>query len=166
MRLLLDTNVLIKLCHPTRHPEIKEWLQGWIAHAQRVQDVELLISAAADYEARRGYLWKLGKHPDEPKALARLDQLCESREMCPISEAVLRKASRFWSEARRGGYSTAPERDIDWDVIIAAQATDLTAVVVTSSIAHISRYGVDARDWRDIPPPTVGGPATDTPKPE
>lgn len=166
MRLLLDTNALIRLCHPTRHPEIKEWLKGWIAHAQRVGDVELVVSAAADYEARRGYLWKLDKHPDEPKALARLDHLCKLLGMCPISGEVLRTAARFWSEARKGGYSTAPERDIDWDVIVAAQAASLTAVVVTSNAGHISRYGVDARDWRDIPPPNSGGPATATPKPK
>ena len=166
MRLLLDTNALIRLCHPKRHPEIREWLQGWLTHAQRGGDVELLISAAADYEARRGYLWKLEKHPDEPKALARLDQLCKLLGMCSISGEVLRNAARFWSKARKGGYSTAPERDIDWDVVIAAQAAELDAVVVTSNARHISRYGVDARDWRDIPPPTPGGPATDTPKPE
>ena len=108
----------------------------------------------------------MNKHPDERKALARLDQLCKSLGMCPISGAVLRNAARFWSEARKGGYSTASERDVDWDVIIAAQAADLIAVVVTSNAGHISRFGVDARDWRDIPPPALGGPTTDTPKPE
>jgi predicted nucleic acid-binding protein len=165
MRLLLDTNALIKLCHPKRHPEIKGWLQGWLAHAQSGGDVELHISAAADYEARRGYLWKLDKHPDEPKALSRLDQLCDSLAISPISVEVLRTAARFWSKAKREGWSTAPERDIDWDVIVAAEATALAAVVVTSNAVHISRYGVDARDWSAIPPPTLGGPATQTPEP-
>jgi predicted nucleic acid-binding protein len=165
MRLLLDTNALISLCHPTRNPEIKEWLQGWLAHAQAGGNVQLIVSAAADYEARRGYLWKLDKHPDEPKALARLDQLCELLDMHPISVEVLRKAARFWSDAKRAGHATAPERDLDWDVIVAAEATELGAVVVTSNAGHISRYGVDARDWRDIPGPALGGPATQTPKP-
>lgn len=166
MRLLLDTNALIRLCHPTRHAEIEEWLQRWLAYAQAGGDVELIVSAAADYEARRGYLWKLDKHPDEPKALARLDRFCELLDMYPISVEVLRIAARFWAEARRGGYSTAPERDIDWDVVIAAQAADLTAVVVTNNAGHISRYGVDARDWRDIPPATLAGSANETATPE
>ena len=164
MRLLLDTNALIRLCHPTRHPEIKEWLQSWLAHAQAGGNIELIVSAVADYEARRGYLWKLDKHPDEPKALARLDHLCELLGMCRISAETLRAAARYWSKARKGGYSTAPERDIDWDVIIAAQAADLSAVVVTSNARHISRYGVDARDWREIAVPNLGGPAAETPK--
>lgn len=145
---------------------MKEWLQRWLAHAQAGGDIELIVSAIADYEARRGYLWKLDKHPDELKALARLDRLCELLGIYPISVEVLRIAARFWSDARRGGYSTAPECNIDWDVVIAAQAADLTAVVVTSNAGHISRYGVDARDWREIPPPTLGGPAAETPKPQ
>ena len=103
MRLLLDTNALIRLCHPTRNPEMKEWLQSWLAHAQAGGDVEFIVSAAADYEARRGYLWKLDQHPDEPKALARLDRLCELLDMYPISGEALRIAARFWSDARRGG---------------------------------------------------------------
>jgi predicted nucleic acid-binding protein len=166
MRLLLDTNALLGLCHPKKCPEMKEWLQGWLAHAQQGGDVELIVSAAADYEARRGYLWKLDKHPDEPKALARLDQLSDLLAIHPISLDVLRDAARSWSQARRGGYGTAPERDVDWDVIVAAEANALQAVVVTSNAGHLSRYGVEARDWSEIPPPTPGGPALPPPKPE
>lgn len=153
MRLLLDTNALIKLCHPLRHQEIEKWLQAWLARAQETGDHEVIISAAADYEARRGYLWKLEKHPDEPKALARLDHFCDLLGVLPISEDMLKDAARFWSDARKGGYSTSPERDVDWDVLVAAQAKTLSAVVVTSNSRHIARYGVDARDWDKIPPP-------------
>lgn len=154
MRLLLDTNAIIRLCHPRRDPQIKTWLQQWLAHAQTGGDVEVVVSAAADYEARRGYLWKLASHPDGPKALARLDQLCDLLGIYPIPLDVLRRAAQFWSEAKKGGYSTAEDRAIDWDVIVAAEATGLGAIVVTSNAGHISRYGVDARDWGDIPPPT------------
>ena len=152
MRLLLDTNALIRLCHPTLHPEVKAWLSAWLAQACMTGDHEIIISAA-DYEARRGYLWKLGKHSDEAKALARLDDLCESLTVCPISYDVLRDAAQFWGDARKGGYSTASERDVDWDVLIAAQAKKLGAVAVTNNPRHIARYGVEARDWDDIPPP-------------
>lgn len=156
MRLLLDTNAIIKLCHPRQHQEaqrIREWLQTWLARALETGNHEVIVSAVADYEARRGYLWKLDKHPDAPKALARLDQLCELLGVHPVSEDVFRDAARFWSDAKTNRYSTAPDRDIDWDVFIAAQAKELTAVVVTSNARHISRYGVVARDWDEIPPP-------------
>jgi len=154
MRLLLDTNAIIRLCHPRRDPQIKAWLQGWLAHAQAEGEVEVIVSAAADYEARRGYLWKLDGHPDEPKALARLNELCDLLGIHPIPLKVLRRAAEFWAGARKGGYSTAEERALDWDVIVAAEATELGAIVVTSNAGHISRYGVDARDWSAVPPPT------------
>jgi predicted nucleic acid-binding protein len=153
MRLLLDTNVLMRLCHPTRYREVKLWLRAWLAHAQAGGDLEVIVSAAADYEARRGYLWKLDRHPNEPKALARLDLLCRLLGVYPISQDVLHEGARFWSNARKGGYSTGPERDVDWDVLVAAQAKKLGAVVVTTNSRHISQYGVDARDWENIPPP-------------
>lgn len=166
MRLLLDTTVLIKLCHPRNHPEVKAWLQAWLALAQVHYDIQVVVSAAAEYEARRGYLWKLEKHADEPKALARLDQLVGLLGVQGVSEAVLREASRLWADAKLNGYSTAPDRDFDWDVIIAAQAKEEPAVVVSSNGQHISRYGVDARDWDAISPPVTGGQSEGGAKPE
>lgn len=153
MRLLLDTNLLLRLCHPRKHPDVRGWFQDWLSLAQAGGYVEIAISAAADYELRRGYLWKLDRHDDERKALARLDELCGLFGVQPVSDTVLRDAAGMWADARRGGYSTAPERDVDWDVIIAAQAKEIPAVVVTSNAQHFSRYGVDARDWQKIPVP-------------
>jgi len=157
MRLLLDTNLLRKLCHPSKHSEVREWFQGWLSAADAGRELDIAISAAADYELRRGYLWKLGRHEDERKALDRLDRLCRLLDVQPVSESVLRHAAALWADARRNGYSTAPERDIDWDVIIAAQATEIPAIVVTSNAQHIARYGVAARDWHEIPVPEDPG---------
>lgn len=151
MRMLLDTNLLRRLCHPSKHPDVREWFQGWLHHAQAGGDVEIAISAAADYELRRGYLWKLDRHEDEQKALTRLDELCKLLGVQPVSNNVLQDTARLWADARRGGYSTAPDRDVDWDVVIAAQAKEIPAIVVTSNARHIGRYGVDARDWDEVP---------------
>jgi predicted nucleic acid-binding protein len=151
MRFLLDTNILMKICHPKQHAEVKDWLQGWLDRAANGDDVVIHVSAAADYELRRGYLWKLDKHPNEPKALKRLDQLLELLDLEPVSNNHLRVAATYWADARRGGYATAPERDLDWDVIIATQAAGMEAVVVTNNTDHLSRYGVDAKDWSEIP---------------
>jgi len=153
MRLLLDTNVLMRLCHPKAHRGVKDWLRSWMQRAQEGENVEIVISAAADYELRRGYLWKIDKHPNEEAGLRRLNRLCGLFGVHPVTDSVLKLAARFWADARRGGYATASERDIDWDVIIAAQATDPPAVVVTRNTAHLTRYGVDARDWDAIQPP-------------
>jgi predicted nucleic acid-binding protein len=159
MPLLLDTNLLRRLCHPTRHRDVRGWFGNWLSLAQADREVDMAISAAADYELRRGYLWKLDRHDDERKALARIDSLCELIGVQPISEGVLKNAARMWADARRGGYSTASERDIDWDVIVAAQAEEISAVVVTSNAQHLSRYGVDARDWDEVPVPKGPGSA-------
>lgn len=132
---------------------MREWLQDWLSFAQAGGDVEIVISAAADYELRRGYLWKLDRHEDEHRALARLDELCGLLGVHTVSDNVLRDAAGMWAAARRGGYSTASDRDVDWDVIIAAQAKEIPAVVVTTNGQHIQRYGVDARDWDQIPIP-------------
>lgn len=150
MRLLLDTNILMKICHPKQHAEVKDWLKGWLGRAADGDDVEIHVSAAADYELRRGYLWKLNKHPNEPKALERLDRLLALLDLKPVSNDHLRVAAVHWADARRGGYATAPERNVDWDVIIASQAAEMNAVVVTNNTKHLSRYGVEAKDWSEI----------------
>lgn len=149
-RLLLDTNVLMKLCHPKEYQDVKEWLQGWLGLVAAGRDIEITVSAAAEYELRRGYLWKLDKDPNEGKALARLDAICGRLGVCPVSNDHLRAAAQHWADARRGGYGTAPQRDVDWDVIIASQAGEIGALVVTENTNHLSRYGVDAKDWPDI----------------
>ena len=153
MRLLLDTNLLLRLCHPKKHPEVKRWFQGWLAHAQRVGGVDIVVSVVADYELRRGYVSELDRKEDERKALERLDELCVLLGYQQVSAKNFLDAAAMWAAARRGGYSTASERDVDWDVIIAAQAKEIPAVVVTSNERHMSRYGVDARDWHKIPVP-------------
>ncbi|RJP37471.1 MAG: PIN domain-containing protein [Phycisphaerales bacterium] len=153
MRLLLDTNLLMRVRHPTNHPDVKAWLQAWLDYAGRDVGVEIVVSAVADYELRRGYLSELDRRDDERKALERLNQVCASCGVQQISARNFLDAAEMWAIARRRGYSTAGERDVDWDVIIAAQAKEFPAIVVTSNEKHLTRYGVDAKDWSEIPIP-------------
>ncbi len=87
----------------------------------------------------------------------RLDELRNDLgHYIPITTAAMRKAAEMWAEARRGGLGSADDKEIDADVIPAAQAllfTGLadTLVVATENVGHLSRY-LDARHWRDIPP--------------
>lgn len=153
MRLLLDTNLLMRACHPKSHPDVKAWLQGWMLRAQQNVGVDIVISAIADYELRRGYLSELDRKDDERKALERLDELCTLLGVQQVSARNFRDAALMWADARRKGASTAPERDVDWDVLLAAQAQEMPAVVVTRNENHLTRYGVDARDWHRVPIP-------------
>lgn len=153
MRLLIDTNILMKICHPRENPGVARWFADWLRYALTSDEAEILLTCAADYELRRGYLYTLLKRddPDAVEALRRLDDLCQDLDVVPIELTTARRAAQHWAAARRGGYATAPERDVDWDVIIASQAAEMDAVVVTNNTKHLSRYGVEARDWREIP---------------
>jgi hypothetical protein len=94
------------------------------------------------------------------RALDGVERLDELRNhlghYIPITTAAMHKAAELWADARRRGLATADEKEIDADVILAAQAllftglTD-TLVVATDNVGHLSRY-LDARHWRDIPP--------------
>jgi hypothetical protein len=46
----------------------------------------------------------------------------------------------------------ADPKEIDADVILAAQAEAIAATVATENVGHLARF-VPARHWRDIPPP-------------
>ena len=68
----------------------------------------------------------------------------------------MRKAAELWADARRKGVTTADDKEIDADVILAAQAIlfcglndELT--VATYNARHLSRY-VNAHHWKDIEP--------------
>jgi predicted nucleic acid-binding protein len=85
--------------------------------------------------------------------LERLDYYCQLLGVQQVSAKNFLDAAAMWAQARRGGYPTAPERHVDWDILIAAQAKEIPAVVVTSNEKHLTRYGVDARDWHKVPVP-------------
>lgn len=160
MRLLLDTNLLLRACHPKTHPDVRAWLQAWLDYAGRVDGVEIVVPAVADYEARRGYLSEVDRKDDERKALERLNELCGLLGVQQVSAKNFVDAAAMWAKARRAGRLTSGERDVDWDVLIAAQANELTeqtaglrVVVVTSNAKHLKQHGADAKDWSELPVP-------------
>jgi len=59
------------------------------------------------------------------------------------------KAAELWAVARRRGRPTADLKELDCDVILAAQALEQEAVVATENVAHLSQF-VTARHWKDI----------------
>jgi hypothetical protein len=50
---------------------------------------------------------------------------------------------------RRHGVPTADPRELDGDAILAAQALQAQAIVVTDNVRHLSRF-VEAKSWTDI----------------
>lgn len=59
------------------------------------------------------------------------------------------KAAELWADARKRGKPTADPKELDGDVILAAQALQANAVVATENVGHLSLF-VEARHWKDI----------------
>ena len=141
MRLLLDTGVLGQICHPRRHAEVRAWFR------QAVRFHTFLISELADYELRRELL-RIGS----VRSIARLDELSRELHYVPISTTIWRKAAALWADARNAGTVTAPPEALDGDVLMAAQAMEEDAVIVTTNAAHFAALGVRALAWSEISP--------------
>jgi predicted nucleic acid-binding protein len=110
------------------------------------------IPEIADYEVRRGLILA-----GSTEGIGRLDELREElRFYIPISTDTMRRAAELWADARRRGIATADDKEIDADVILAAQAMLFTGlndrlVVATYNERHLSRY-LDSHRWKDISP--------------
>jgi predicted nucleic acid-binding protein len=158
---VLDSGPLGLVTNPKQSPiavKCTRWLQTLIA-----REVRVVVPEIADYEIRRELL-----RANKVKGLAKLDALAELLEYLPLSTEAMRRAARFWAEARQQGQPTADDKTIDADVILAAQASTLQAsdvVVATTNVGHLARF-VSARLWQDIeapveeatPPFEKGGP--------
>lgn len=144
MRLLLDTGVLGQICHPRRHGDVRVWLRS----AVRVHVA--LISELADYELRRELL-RLGA----TRSLARLDELVRELVYVPVATTHWRDAAALWASARNAGVVTAAPAALDGDVLMAAQALDEEATIVTTNAKHFEALGIPAMAWSAVPtPPT------------
>jgi predicted nucleic acid-binding protein len=116
-------------------------------------EYRVVVPAIADFEVRRE-LERAGKH----RSLARLDAFNAARSdrYLPLTDDALRFAATLWASARRQGRPTADSKELDCDVILAAQALTLDIppselVVVTTNVGHLSLF-VTASAWRDVVP--------------
>ena len=111
-----------------------------------------MIPEIADFEVRRELLRVGGT-----RKLLRLESLSTivGVEYDPITTPAMRLAAEFWAQVRRTGRPTADPKELDADVILAAQvrlaAADGEAIVATTNARHLSRF-VPAEDWTKIAP--------------
>jgi hypothetical protein len=75
MRLVLDTGILGRLCHPGKEQNrpVAEWLSRLLAAGG--EDVQVLVPEICDYELRRKLLHLIGKGQASEKSIWRLDDL-------------------------------------------------------------------------------------------
>ena len=108
--------------------------------------VRLVVPEVADCEVRRDRL-----RARKTRSLRELDRLKSVHIYQPITTAAMLRAAELWADARRRGRSTADPKELDGDVILAAQAIEAGAVVATENVGHLGRY-VAADHWANILP--------------
>ena len=78
----------------------------------------------------------------------------------PLTDSALRLASILWAQARNAGTPTADPKEIDCDVLIAAQALDYQSihaltpgeiVMATVNVGHLLQF-LSADLWQNITP--------------
>lgn len=124
--------------------QCKQWLQFLLSSGYRV-----LIPEIADYEVRRELI-----HANKLKGIQRLDNLKAAIDYLPITTETMLKAADFWAESRQQGQQTADDKSLDGDVILAAQANNISiqdqdVVIATTNVSHLTRF-VQAKIWHEI----------------
>jgi predicted nucleic acid-binding protein len=147
MRLLLDTTVLSRLCYPFRaeNRPLVEWFEA----ALRADNL-VCVPEIADYETRRGlHHLALRSGRSTTRSLQHLDRLGGLLTYLPLTTAVMQRAASLWADARFRGIPTGVS--LDADVILAAQALEISdAAVVTDNLRHLRRYAPSYR-WQEAP---------------
>ncbi len=138
-RIMLDAGPLGRIAHPRANLEVVSWLKNRLA-----QGTEILIPEIADYEVRRELL-----RAGMPRSISRLDALKELLTYVPLDTATMLRAAELWAKVRNMGKPTADPKELDGDVILAAQAEQAGAIIATENVGHLSLL-LDARSWQDM----------------
>lgn len=143
---LLDSNIISKLIHP-KHPNNKD-IGEWFISFVNKNGQEIYLSQIVAYEIRRGLLVKKLKD-SACKSLERYEQFANHLTFLPINTRTFRIAEKLWAEARINGYPTAGDNSLDCDVLIAAQAIEISASIITENIKHLKNY-VPTHHWKEL----------------
>lgn len=136
---MLDSGPLGRIAHPRPNAQISSWLLHLLDSG-----VTVFVPEIADYEVRRNLL-----HEGLTASIARLNELKIVLNYVPLNTDAMLKAAEFWAQARRHGVPTADPKELDGDVILAAQALQTEAIVATENVGHLSLF-VEAKHWREI----------------
>src|SRR5947207_3276599 len=117
--ILLDAGPLGMVTNPKasfENYECTQWMTSVVA-----KGIQILVPEITDYEIRRELL-----RAKKTQGIARLDALKTTAGYLPITTQVMLKAAEFWAQARQIGKPTANDTALDGDVILSAQAAELT----------------------------------------
>ena len=134
MPYLLDTNVVTQLLK--RAPHVVERYRHALERGEQVY-----LSAVVYYEVKRGLL-----HVGAAKQLRQLDEDFRNvLQWAPVSDETWNRAAYLWAECRRQG----KPHDDDGDLLIAAQARLLGAVVVTRNTRDFIDSQISVENWEN-----------------
>lgn len=150
MFLLLDSGVLGRLCHTNerQYLPVAQRLWQFVDAAPDIRKV--FIPEISDYETRRKLLHLIAKQQSLPEVIDRLNAAPDDFTYLPLDTPTMQLAAELWADARLNGLPTANEASLDADVILAAQAKQVSGTVVTTNRKHLSRF-VPTIDWTEIP---------------
>ena len=151
MTVFLDAGPLGILTNPKLPHETLRALE-WVLDMEAAGHT-FLVPAIADYEVRRELI-RAGKI----RGIAALDTFnaAQPGRFISVTDSALLLGARLWAQARNAGTPTADRRELDGDVLIAAQALDLglpttEIVIATVNVGHIALFA-PAELWTNIRP--------------
>jgi predicted nucleic acid-binding protein len=151
LTVFLDAGPLGLITNPKKTPDT-------IAAARWVFDMEaaghrLVVPAIADYEVRRELV-----RAEKSRGIARLNAFngADPERFLSLTDSALQLAADLWASARQAGTATADPKELDADVLIAAQALDTGLspsefVIATGNVGHLAQF-VPAALWKNIKP--------------
>src|SRR5262245_12510379 len=103
MRLVLDSGILGKVCHPL-HPE-NILIARWIRSVLRNPESSVIIPEITDYELRRKllHLVRFKGTRQARLSLDRLNELVTQVRYLPLHSEVMHVAADLWATARGTG---------------------------------------------------------------
>lgn len=140
LTVFLDAGPLGLVTNPKKTPDT-------IAAAQRVFGMEaaghrFIVPAIADEEVRRE-LVRAGK----TRGIARLNifNAAEPDRFLSATDAALLLGADLWARARNAGTATADSKELDADVLIAAQALHMGLppsdfIIATGNVGHLAQF--------------------------
>ena len=133
MTYLLDSSTVSMLLRADRNPDVIE------RHAQaEAQGAEFVLSPVVAYEVRRGL-----HHRGAERQLADFGAIEAAWAWEDLERDDWLLAAELWAQRRAEGRPIS-----DADLLIAAQAARLDAVIVTSNVRHFEGPGVTVEDWK------------------
>lgn len=142
----LDSGVLGKVVNPHPNSDTLRWL-----YFVKNQKINLRVAEIIDYELRRNFILE-----GLQKSINKLNQFKQREQFISITSESLLEASEIWAKLRGEAKATADIKNIDVDVILAAQAFSLKndfeeIIIVTTNASDISRFsylGIQVWDWK------------------